>query len=100
MGFLTHMWNDYSTFASAGGPFRWAWMLMWTVPAVLLVLIGLKTFVKFLGRNFMTGYREAYAPPLQVARRQAIEESQRRELLDRLAADIRQVTDRAAQPSA
>lgn len=102
MGFMSRFWNDYSSFASDGGPFRWAWMLVWTGIAVLLVIAGLKPitkflmrvllspfiFVRFFGRSIAKGYREGkYGPDGS--------EAERRELMQRLAADIHQVTDSA-----
>lgn len=93
MGFLTQLWHDYATFASAGGAFRWGWMLLWTVTVLVLVLIALKPFVQFIGRAFMVGFRETANGPQG-------SEVQRREVMQRLATDIHEVTDRAAPPSA
>lgn len=79
---LTQMWNDYETFASAGGPARWVWTLAIGFTALIAVVAGLKGFARFAGRSIATGYREE-------------RQRQRDELNARLAVDIHRVVDGA-----
>lgn len=81
------MWNDYETFASAGGPFRWLWTLVIGVFVTLLIVTWVGQFARFFGRSVAKGFRETN--PGSIRRRE------RADLNARLAADVHRVIDGA-----